>query len=512
MPSTKSVHSKASSQNLQVPSSPAPPLPPNANSGPKTPTIIQSPLDAINENDVVSGYLVSSSQQVPSSTSSQHDSLPPIPTTTSSTSSQQQLGGPPLSPSASSHQLDIVGSPTSPTSPTSGASGKTYSKRASSHSRSKRSSRLSRNDRTGTAEDLVEAYKEELKDTAREMRKLHSSSHANTDENSWMTIFSFHGTVIPHVIVPGIILTVWATMWTAVYMKSGFRSWATTTSLISIISFVLGLLLVFRTNTAYDRYWEGRRMWSALTTHIRNFCRAAWIGVNTKGDIKNENDKRGAVNLALGYAYAVKHYLRGEKSHKFNDMAHLLLHVPKYHPSHPDSDYNLPVDITIHLTDYVRRARAADLIDIQMQGAMNTALNGMLECLTAFERIRNSPIPLAYSIHLKHCLLIFLLSLPFQLVNVLYWATIPLVAIASFTLFGIESIAAEIENPFGYDANDLRMNEFTDSLRQELEGLMRGDDRRDVSLWDGVWLRSDSATSSFQMVGIGATGSTGRRH
>ncbi|KAJ3311533.1 hypothetical protein HDU76_003100 [Blyttiomyces sp. JEL0837] len=208
------------------------------------------------------------------------------------------------------------------------------------------------------------------------------------------------------------------------------------------------------------------------------------IGVDTKGVKQNEIEKRGAINLSVAFAIAVKHFLREERTHKFTDIAHLLIHVPRYHP---DLDYackNLPIDITLLLTDYCRRVRSLDLIDVQTQNAMNTALLGMLECLTSFETIRNTPIPLAYSIHLKHILIIFLLSLPFQIINVLYWITIPFMIIASFTLFGIESIAAEIENPFGL---------FCDNLRQEICSLINAGDKRDVSLWKSCILDTDTS-------------------
>ncbi|KAJ3329382.1 hypothetical protein HDU76_008015 [Blyttiomyces sp. JEL0837] len=70
-------------------------------------------------------------------------------------------------------------------------------------------------------------------------------------------------------------------------------------------------------------------------------------------------------------------------------------------------------------------------------------------------------------------------------------------AIASFTLFGIESIAAEIENPFGYDTNDLRMGNFCDDLRDEIYNLVNADDKRDVSLWSSEILNSQQAILEF---------------
>ena len=83
------------------------------------------------------------------------------------------------------------------------------------------------------------------------------------------------------------------------------------------------------------------------------------------------------------------------------------------------------------------------------------ALGDMVDRIADFERLLRTPIPLAYSLHLHHSVWLYILSLPYQIVNVLDWWTVPVVALGAFTLLGIMSIGTEIENPFGYDENDL---------------------------------------------------------
>ncbi|MFB2980388.1 bestrophin family ion channel [Microseira sp. BLCC-F43] len=97
--------------------------------------------------------------------------------------------------------------------------------------------------------------------------------------------------------------------------------------------------------------------------------------------------------------------------------------------------------------------------------AMQQLLNDMVAATTACERIRNTPMPLAYGIHLKQLLLIYCLLLPFQMVKDLGWSTAPVVGLVSFTLLGIEDIGLEIENPFGRDANDLPLDALCDAIR-----------------------------------------------
>ncbi|KAG0278586.1 hypothetical protein BGZ97_009716 [Linnemannia gamsii] len=90
---------------------------------------------------------------------------------------------------------------------------------------------------------------------------------------------------------------------------------------------------------------------------------------------------------------------------------------------------------------------------------MNNALVSMVDCLTGFERILRTPIPLAYSIHLHHATWIYLLALPFQLVSNMKELMIPATMLAAFTLLGILGIGYEIENPFNDDYNDLPLDE-----------------------------------------------------
>jgi ion channel-forming bestrophin family protein len=99
-------------------------------------------------------------------------------------------------------------------------------------------------------------------------------------------------------------------------------------------------------------------------------------------------------------------------------------------------------------------------------------LNGMVDMLGACERILRTPIPLAYAIHLKQLLLIYCVLLPFQIVDELKWLTAPSMMLISFTLFGIEAIGMEIENPFGSDPNDLPLDTICTTIQTNVNDLM----------------------------------------
>ncbi|KAJ3218604.1 hypothetical protein HDU67_004908 [Dinochytrium kinnereticum] len=326
----------------------------------------------------------------------------------------------------------------------------------------------------------------------------------NVATENWRDILRWRASVLPSVLLPTLALTVWSTLVCIFFLVKDVNFLAgrlpNSVLLITVLGIVMGLLLVFRTNTSYDRYWEGRRLWGIALTQIRNLARLVWINVATKSD-DDAAQKRGAMNLIIAFGCSIKHYLRMEDGHLYDDLGPFLAHLPEYgvDATSPTispvaggrSMKNLPLDITFHLQAYVTKCRRTDQIDIPTQGAMTTSLSALVDCLSGFERIRDSPIPLAYSIHLKQTLLLYLLSLPFQLVPGIFWGTIPAVTIAAFTLLGIEAIGGQIENPFGYDENDLPQDVYTEEVREEIFSVMRGceSEERLLEKYDaGRWL------------------------
>jgi len=125
----------------------------------------------------------------------------------------------------------------------------------------------------------------------------------------------------------------------------------------------------------------------------------------------------------------------------------------------------------LYLASYFAAQSNANRISAPTSAALGNGLAQLTDCLTHFERILRSPIPVAYAIHLSQTVWIYCLSLPFQFVAPLGWATIPLVFIASFVLLGIEKIGGEIENPFGYDENDLDLEDFCNLIVRELDTI-----------------------------------------
>jgi putative membrane protein len=233
-----------------------------------------------------------------------------------------------------------------------------------------------------------------------------------------------------------------------------------------IPNIVLGLLLVFRTNTAYERFWEGRKSWGTLVNTVRNLARQIWIAIDVK-DPGDRDQKIVSLRMLVAFCVATKLHLRQEPiNHELKALLPPAQFLKLQQMNHP------PLEVAFWIGDYLQQQYERNLLNIHQLAAMHKLLDLMVDALGSCERILKTPMPLAYAIHLKQLLLLYCLSLPFQMVSGLGWWTGPIVALISFTLFGIEEIGIEIENPFGRDPNDLPLDAICDTMLRNIEDLI----------------------------------------
>ncbi|MFM2432509.1 MAG: hypothetical protein RLZZ511_3723 [Cyanobacteriota bacterium] len=239
-----------------------------------------------------------------------------------------------------------------------------------------------------------------------------------------------------------------------------------------IPNLVLGLLLVFRTNTAYDRFWEGRKSWGTIVTTTRNLARHIWVGVAETSEADRQ-DKIAALRLLEAFAIATKDHLR---QLPVSPTVESLVTIDQSRQLNYTA--NPPLEIAFWISDYLQTEQRQGKLDVYQLTAMQQLLDRLGEALGSCERILRTPMPLAYAIHLKQLLLLYCLSLPFQMVEQAKWGTPFLVGVISFMLFGIEAIGLEIENPFGSDPNDLPLDTICQTIGRNVEDLIQLEPRR----------------------------------
>ncbi|MEM8722599.1 MAG: bestrophin family ion channel [Cyanobacteria bacterium P01_G01_bin.39] len=235
---------------------------------------------------------------------------------------------------------------------------------------------------------------------------------------------------------------------------------------LAIPAVVLGLLLVFRTNTAYDRFWEARKLWGSQINTTRSLAQSIWTLVPTIDQV-HAQEKQQISQLLPAFAVATKLYLRSEPI----DQELINLLSPQQYKllcqqAHP------PLTILGWLRVWVKQQFQHNYIGDREYIYLFELIDILNADLGAYERILNTPMPLAYSLHLRHLIYLYCLLFPFQVVDSLQWLTIPATCLVAFALFGIEEIGVEIQNPFGYDENDLELNRYCQIIQNNVAEIM----------------------------------------
>ncbi len=227
----------------------------------------------------------------------------------------------------------------------------------------------------------------------------------------------------------------------------------------SLLGFVLSLLLVFRTNTAYDRWWEGRKLWGKLVNDTRNFT----IKINViLGD-----DRKSADQIARYLKY-FPHFLA---KHLSQESTRLAL----------DEDYSEiekslknhgPSDLIILLTHKLYQLKKEGKISDTEMLYLDTQTTGFLDVCGGCERIKNTPIPYSYSSFIKKFIILYVLALPVAYVINLGLFMIPLTVFVYYVLMSLELIAEEIEDPFNNDENDIPMETIAQNIEKNVHQIM----------------------------------------
>ena len=208
----------------------------------------------------------------------------------------------------------------------------------------------------------------------------------------------------------------------------GFKEQPIPSTLHSLVGIVIGLLLVFRTNTAYDRWWEARKIFSSI--------HATLLYIITKVD---SSEKRDEIFITIK---------------KMNGSIFSFVSTDD------------KVEGDVFKRNFIRKYKNLNkqLFEEQLitpvYGSVERKMTEIMDQFSSLERIKNTPIPISYSFHIKLSIFVYLLTLPFGLFFGLGFGAIPLVMILFFIIAGIEIISNEIENPFKGDPNDLPIDEY----------------------------------------------------
>jgi ion channel-forming bestrophin family protein len=249
------------------------------------------------------------------------------------------------------------------------------------------------------------------------------------------------------------------------YLKFRENTWIEHVPMMhGLLSFVISMLLVFRTNTAYDRWWEGRKLWGQLVNTSRNLA----LKLSSILEEHDKENRRFFSRIIPVYAFALKDHLQSSVSEYMLDDEYM------------EGSSSGKIDTEKHVPNQIARLLFSKINqlykDKKITGDQLIILNGEITSFTdicgACERIKNTPIPYSYSSFIKKFIMVYTVTLPLGYAFNLGYLAAPIVAFVFYVLASLELIAEEIEEPFGVDANDLPMEKLSENIQKHVREIL----------------------------------------
>ena len=234
-------------------------------------------------------------------------------------------------------------------------------------------------------------------------------------------------------------------------------------SFLGAMGILLSLLLIFRTNTAYDRFYEGRRTWGVLINNCRNLA-IFFNAVLPEGD---KDSRRFFAKAIANFPFALKNHLREQPG---LDELDLVEEGERRDLSNFD---HKPAGVSNQLWVKTEILYREGHISESQHINLNQYLTSLMDVCGICERIKNTPIPFSYSLFIRLFIMLYVAILPFTVITAFGYFTIPAVLLASYILVGLEMIGEEIEEPFGLERNDLPLNQLSQLIRVNVHDILQ---------------------------------------
>ncbi len=219
------------------------------------------------------------------------------------------------------------------------------------------------------------------------------------------------------------------------------------------VGFVLSLLLAFRINSAYDRWWEGRKVWGSLTNSSRNLAiKLKYLVSETEFPFFNY--------IIPLYARALKNHLRDIY---VQEEQAIIAIDPKKH---------VPNQVASAIIERIYHLNKTGIINPEQLFSITAEITSFTDICGACERIKKTPIPYSYNVFIKKFIFTYIMTLPFTWAFEMKYLAIPIIGFVLFVFASIEMLAEEIEDPFGYDANDLPLDNICENIQKHIEEIL----------------------------------------
>lgn len=274
--------------------------------------------------------------------------------------------------------------------------------------------------------------------------------------------FTLRGSVLPKVYPQILLITLLSALVTVIQHRfpEAFSSYSTAP--FTLLGVALSLFLGFRNNASYQRWWEARGLWGQLVYESRSLTRQVLSFMDGETQ-SGRQAQQSMIHLAIAFTHALRHRLR--ETSPWQDIERFV--AVEHHISMRQAQ-NLPDYLMRLMGKKLGESRRQRVVSELMLQNMDERLTSMTVVLAACERIHNTPLPFAYMLLVHRTTYLYCFMLPFGLVSSLGWATPLLCAVVAYTFFGLDALSEELEEPFGFAANQLPLTALSRTIEINL--------------------------------------------
>ncbi|MEO8013125.1 MAG: bestrophin family protein [Polaromonas sp.] len=231
-----------------------------------------------------------------------------------------------------------------------------------------------------------------------------------------------------------------------------------TTIPFTLMALPLAIFLGFRNSAAYDRYWEGRKLWGELVLRCRSLSRQCQSFIQPVSGMSAQMPEVLAARQRLVYrTIAFVHALRLQLRDQ-SDYSEIRRWVPQTEWSQLQASSNKHDRLVLEMGKELGQCQRMGWIDPCLTVTLDNTLSALNAAAASCERIKSTPVPFSYTLLLHRTAYLYCFLLPFGLVDTIGFMTPFVVAIVAYTFFGLDALGDEIEEPFGLEANDLPLD------------------------------------------------------
>jgi putative membrane protein len=278
--------------------------------------------------------------------------------------------------------------------------------------------------------------------------------------NFWAEAFALHGSATPRVMPRVLVFGALATLiYWAFHTIPGLH---VEVAPYEAAGAILTLLLLLRTNSGYDRWWEARKLWGGIVNQSRNFA----ITALAYGP-DDEAWRRQIVGWSAVFPHAARRSLRGER-----DLPEVAALLGPDAAAELAAAEHMPSRVAYVLARLLRDAADSGGMDrfAFLQADKERAL--LIDHIGACERILRTPLPKSYSIKIRRFVLLFLAALPFALLERVGWLTPIITMLVAYPLLSIDEIGVQLQNPFAVERlSHLPLDEISATIERNLKNV-----------------------------------------